>query len=62
MTRENLHQMTNIATIEAIGVDPDETTMKEMIVAAVATTARADDAIAAVVIEMMPKKRTKTQM
>ena len=54
--------MTNVATIVAIGVDPDETTMKEMIVAAVATTARADDAIAAVVIEMMPQKRVKTQM
>ena len=54
--------MTNVATIAAIGEDPDETTMKEMIVAAVETTARADDAIAAAVIGMMPHKRTKTQM
>ena len=62
MIRKNLHLMTDVATIVAIDVDPNETTMKEMIVAAAETTARADDAIAAVMIEMMPQTRMKTQM
>ena len=60
MTRENLHQMTNVATIEVIGADQDETTMSEMTGAAVEMTARIDDVIVVVVIEMMPQKRMKT--
>jgi hypothetical protein len=62
MIRRNLHLATNVATIVAIGVAPDETTMKEMIVAEIETMARIDDVIAAVVIEMMLQMRMKTQM
>ena len=60
MTRENLHQMTNVATIEVIGADQDGTTMSEMTGAAVEMTVRIGDAIVVVVIEMMPQKRMKT--